>query len=241
MSRREAGLRPIDLARMAGVSTQQIRNYGEVGVLPPAPRTPAGYRRFDARHRQALITYQALVRGYGTDTARAIMQAVHAGDVPRAVTLVDAGHAALHEQRLSLQAVSEALEVVARQDPEAEGPVRSGMRVGDVAAHLGVRASALRVWEAAGLLRPGRERATGYRCFSPSDVRDARMVSMLRQGRYSLAQILPILEGLRRTGSSEALREAVARRQAGLTERAVAMLEGSGRLHCYLEGGEGVV
>ncbi|MFD2352022.1 MerR family DNA-binding transcriptional regulator [Nonomuraea ferruginea] len=53
-------MRPIDLARAAGLSTQQIRNYADDGVLPPTPRTPAGYRRFDARHRQALLTYRAL-------------------------------------------------------------------------------------------------------------------------------------------------------------------------------------
>ncbi|HEX2299657.1 MAG TPA: MerR family DNA-binding transcriptional regulator [Pseudonocardiaceae bacterium] len=78
MGRADTGLRPVDLARLAGISTQQIRNYADAGILPPAPRTRAGYRRFDARHRRALLTYRALTRGYGSDTARAIMQAVHA-------------------------------------------------------------------------------------------------------------------------------------------------------------------
>lgn len=69
MSSAKAGLRPIDLARMAGISTQQIRNYADAGILPPAPRTPAGYRRFEARHGKALLTYRTLARGYGWDTS----------------------------------------------------------------------------------------------------------------------------------------------------------------------------
>ncbi|WP_433236145.1 MerR family transcriptional regulator [Streptosporangium sp. CA-135522] len=238
MGRERRGLRPIDLARMAGISTQQVRNYADTGILPPAPRTPAGYRRFDTGHRRALITYRALARGYGWDTARAIMQAVHDGDLPSALTLVDAGHAALHEQRLSLRAAGEALEAVAEQTPDASASPRLGMRIGEVAAHLGVRTSALRVWESAGLLTPGRDPATAYRRFGSADVRDARMIDMLRRSRYPLPQIRLVLDGLRRTGSSDALRAAIAQRQAELTQRATAMLEGASHLHHYLRDEE---
>jgi hypothetical protein len=62
------------------------------------------------------------------------------------------------------------------------------------------------------------------------------MINMLRQGRYPFAQIQLVLDGLRRTGSSDALRAAIAQRQAELTRRARAMLEGAGHLHHYLEG-----
>ncbi|GIH90595.1 MerR family transcriptional regulator [Planobispora siamensis] len=232
--RASAGLRPVDLARLVGLSTQQIRNYAEMGVLPPVPRTPSGYRRFDARHRRALLACRALERGYGLHVARSIMQAVHAGDLPRALTLMDAGHAALHEQRISLRAAGEALEAVAEQAPEAADVPRQGMRIGEVAAYLGVRTSALRLWESAGLLTPRREAITGYRRFDAADVRDARMIQLLRRSRYPLAVIRPILDGLRRTGSSDALRAAIAQRQAELIERAAVMLEGASLLHRHL-------
>ncbi|WP_131739423.1 MerR family transcriptional regulator [Actinomadura roseirufa] len=231
MARAGGTLRPVDLARAAGVSTQQVRNYEEAGVLPPVPRTPSGYRRFDAGHRAAMLAYRALARGYGPDGAQEIMRAVHAGDVARALARVDAGHAVLHEQRRSLGAAGEALELVAAD--RAALP-RADLRIGEVAARLGVRTSALRVWESAGLLAPGREPVTGYRRYAPADVRDARMVQLLRQVRYPLPQIGPVLDGLRRTGGSGALREALERRRAELTFRAAAMLEGSSDLHRYL-------
>lgn len=238
MSRERTRLRPVDLARMAGISTQQVRNYLDDGILPPAPRSPAGHRRFDARHAQALLTYRALAAGYGWDTARAIMRAVHDGDLPAALALIDAGHAALHEQRLALRATGEALHAVAGQTPETETPAtpRGGMRIGELAAHLGVRTSALRVWEAAGLLTPRREPHTRYRRYGPADVRDARMISMLRRSNYLFPQIQAVLDGLRRTGSSQALRQAIAQRHAELDRRATAMLEAAAHLHRYVSG-----
>ena len=72
----------MDLARLAGVSTQQVRNYEQAGILPPVPRTATGYRRYDARHERALLAYRALARGFGGEASRAIMRAVHAGDAP---------------------------------------------------------------------------------------------------------------------------------------------------------------
>jgi DNA-binding transcriptional MerR regulator len=234
LSREGTGHRAVDLARMAGISTQQIRNYADAGILPPVSRTAAGYRRFDESHRQALLAYRALARGCGPHTARAIMHAVHAGDVPRALALIDSAHAALHEQRRSLLATREALEAMAGHSPDTPTP-RTPLRIGELAARLGVRTSALRTWESAGLLTPGREPGTGYRRFGPADVRDAQAVLTLRQAYYSLPSIRPIIDDLRRSGSTEALRAAVAERNTALTRQATAMLEGAAQLHRYLE------
>ena len=44
------GLRPVDLARQAGVSTQLVRNYEAAGILPPAPRSDTGYRQYGPEH-----------------------------------------------------------------------------------------------------------------------------------------------------------------------------------------------
>ncbi|MFC6937014.1 MerR family transcriptional regulator [Actinomadura yumaensis] len=190
---------------------------------------------FAAVHRDALLTYRALARGFGTGRAQEVMLAVHGGDVAEALALVDAGHAALHEERLSLRAAGEALEAVASgRAPDEAFPARAGMRIGEVARLLGVRTSALRVWEDAGLLAPGREPGTGYRVFGPADVRDARMVDLLRRSRHPVPLIRPILDGLRRTGSSDALREAIAQRGQALTRRASAMLAACALLHAYL-------
>ncbi|MDN0193537.1 MerR family transcriptional regulator [Streptomyces sp. S.PNR 29] len=232
-------LRSVDLARLAGLSTQQIRNYEDAGVLPPAARTASGYRTFGDSHRRALLTFRTLLRGHGPVTAARIMRTVHTGDVPGALALVDAAHAALHEERVSLRAASEALQALAGEQP-APLPRSGGLRIGEVAALLGVRTSALRVWETAGLLTPGRERGTRYRVYGPADVRDARLIHTLRRSHYLFDQIRPVLRDLRREGSSEALRAAVTARGEALTARTRAMLEGSGRLYDYLDHLDGL-
>ena len=225
------GLRPVDLARRAGVSTQLVRNYEAAGILPAAPRSDTGYRQYGPEHLSALLTYRALAPGFGPETATEIMRAVHRGDEALACRLVDAAHAALHEQRLATDAASEALGALAAayvDESPASGP---SLLVGELAHRLGIRTSALRVWEAAGLLAPTREPGTKYRRYGPEQVRDARVIHMLRQGRYYFEQIKPVIDGLRRTGSTEALRDAIAERRAAHDRQTKAMLHGAALLH----------
>ncbi|WP_070016104.1 MerR family DNA-binding transcriptional regulator [Streptomyces nanshensis] len=279
-ARATARLRPVDLARAAGISAQQVRNYEASGVLPPALRTDSGYRVFTERHRRALLAYRALVRGLGPGAAQSVMLALHGRDrdgddsgtsaaydghreheaydghdahnsraapgrsassppvtddgVARALALVDEGHASLHEQRRALHETAQALQLLAAQDPEASRAPRSDLLIGEVAARLGVRASALRVWEEAGLLTPRRDPETGYRRYGARELRDARLVDMLRRSRYPLPRVVEILDGLRRSGSTDELRAAVAQRRAELDRRARALLEAAGLLHAYL-------
>ncbi|WP_405066797.1 TioE family transcriptional regulator [Kribbella sp. NBC_01510] len=225
------GLRPVDLARRAGVSTQLVRNYEAAGILPPAPRSDTGYRQYGPEHLSALLTYRALAPGFGAETATEIMRAVLTGDEALAYRLVDAAHAALHEQRLATDAASEALGAMAAEYVEESPVTGPSLLVGELAHRLGVRTSALRVWEAAGLLAPTREPGTKYRRYGPEQVRDARVIHMLRQGRYYFEQIKPVIDGLRRTGSTEALREAIAERRAAHDRQTKAMLHGAALLH----------
>lgn len=230
-------LRPVDLARKARVSTQAVRNYEAAGILPAAPRTESGYRQYDREHLRALLTYRALAPGFGGEVSTAIMRAAHDGDEATALRLIVASHAGLHEQRLATDAASEALGAAAEEfldEPRAvPGPA---LLVGELAAQLWVKTSTLRVWEAAELLSPEREPGTKYRRYGPLQVRDARIINMLRQGRYGFEQIRPVLEGLRRTGSTEALRAAVAERRAAHDRRGRAMLHGAALLDDFLAG-----
>lgn len=225
-------MRPVDLARRAGVSTQQVRNLEAAGVLPAVERSATGYRRYAPAHLSALLAYQALAAGHGAPIARAIMLAVRRGDREQALALIDVSHAGLAEQRQTLDDTSQTLGAVVAQAPV---PVSGGgLRVGELARRLGVRPSALRVWESAGLLAPARERGTRYRTYAAEDVRDARVIHVLRQGGYLFDRIRPVIEGIRRTGSTDALRGAVRERRAALTARAGAMLAGAAHLHAHL-------
>jgi DNA-binding transcriptional MerR regulator len=222
--------RPVDLARLAGISPQLVPNNLDAGVRPPATRSDTGYRQLDDRHRKALLAYRALAVGHGWSPAGDIMRAIHAGDADKALAMIDAGHAELHRQREALKLTADALETVVDTEP----PARAAMQIGELADHLGVRTSTLRVWEDAELLTPQRDPVTGYRTYGPKETRDARIILMLRQGMHGLPQIRPILDDLRRSGSRDALRAAIAQRHGELGRRAEAMLAAAAQLHAYL-------
>lgn len=78
-------------------------------MLPPAERTPNGYRVYSALHAAALDAYVALIPGFGHAPAAEIMRAVNRGDRDSAFQLIDAAHAQLQSDRATLEAVELAI------------------------------------------------------------------------------------------------------------------------------------
>ncbi|WP_055612709.1 TioE family transcriptional regulator [Streptomyces phaeochromogenes] len=235
-------LRPVDLARGHGLSTQAVRNYEEAGILPAADRTPAGYRTYTSLHARALRAFLALVPGHGHQTATSIMRAVNQGEVDEAFRLIDDSHAQLLDDRRTLQAVESALrdlEPTAAPEPDvASGPdASSGLAdrfIGPLAEELGIRPATLRKWERAGLMRPRRDPMTGYRVYDESDVRDARLAHQLRRGGYLLEQIAPLIAQVRSAGGLEPLEAALSDWRGRVSARGRAMLTGAAELEAYL-------
>ncbi len=229
-------LRPVDLARGHGLSTQAIRNYEEAGLLPAADRTAHGYRTYTSLHAGALRAFLALVPGHGHQTAAAIMRAVNQGATEEAFRLIDESHAQLLDDRRTLQAVESAsrgLEPAMASAPAAgSGP--GGTFIGPLADRLGIRPATLRKWERAGLVRPHRDPRTGYRVYDEADVRDARLAHQLRRGGYPLEQIGPLIAQVREAGGLELLEAALCDWRARLSARARAMLTGAAELESYL-------
>ncbi|MEV7027726.1 MerR family DNA-binding transcriptional regulator, partial [Kitasatospora sp. NPDC093558] len=186
-------LRPVDLAREHGLSTQAVRNYEEAGYLPPAERTPSGYRVYGPRHAAALRAFLALLPGHGHATAGAVMRAVHAGEVDEALRLIDASHEQLAGDRATLDAVEEALQELVPPSDLPPAPEGGGTFIGPLAHRLGLRPATLRTWERAGLVVPRRDPHTGYRVYAPADVRDALLAHQLRRGGHGLERIAHVL------------------------------------------------
>ncbi|WP_410630517.1 TioE family transcriptional regulator [Amycolatopsis sp. cmx-4-83] len=227
-------LRPADLAREHGLSTQAVRNYERDGFLPPASRTESGYRVYTEAHAAALRAFLALVRAYGHVTAGGIMHAVHDDDLDRALTLVDRGHALLSRDRETLAAVRQAVGHLVPEGHPHDLPAGTGWSIGELAHRLGVTAATVRAWERAGILVPVRNRATGYRVFGAADVRDAELAHLLRRGGYPLAHIATVVEQVRTAGGTDSLARALAGWREKLTQRGLAMLDAAARLGEYV-------
>ncbi|WP_328681691.1 MerR family transcriptional regulator [Streptomyces sp. NBC_00322] len=227
-------LRVIDLARSAGISVQQVRNYVEMGLLPPVERTASGYRIFTSAHAEALATAREVAAGHGWTTARIVMSAVHNGDLEGALAALDASHARLSRERSELAAVHDVLETVLAQQATSSATAHRGMRIGQVACAVGVRPPVLRLWESRGLLRPDREPSTGYRLYSGSELHAAHVIALLRRGNYPLATVNAVLNELRTTGSPERVLSELTHRARDLHRRSLDRLRASAALHTYL-------
>ncbi len=222
-------LRPVDLARGHGLSTQAIRNYEAAGILPNAERTPYGYRAYTPLHAHALRAFLALVPGHGHQTATSIMQAINRDATEDALRLIDESHAQLLGDRRTLQAVEAAL-----HDLEPVPAERGDTFVGPLSRRLGIRPATLRKWERAGVVQPRRDPQTGYRVYSAADVRDALLAHQLRRGGYRLAQIAPLIAQVRCAGGVAPLESMLCDWRFRLLARSRAMLTGAAALDAYL-------
>ncbi|MEU7021665.1 MerR family transcriptional regulator [Streptomyces sp. NPDC046203] len=256
-SLKSAGLRPADIARRAGYSVQQVRNLERDGVLPPAARTATGYRVYGETHLHSALAYRALAAGVGPVEAKKIVRAFHDGPLARALALLDAAHARLAAEREELRQAREAADAIAG---ESIGEVRASdaMSVSELAGALGVRPSTLRHWHAEGLVVPDRDPATspasapgpdptltsdpvhgtrgghGARRYTPAQVRDARIVHQLRRAGYRIAQLKSLVPELRSARRSADVAAGLAARDAGITARSRALLDGAAALNTVL-------
>ncbi|UJW31767.1 TioE family transcriptional regulator [Saccharothrix sp. AJ9571] len=229
-------MRPADLAREHGLSTQAVRNYEQDGCLPPAERTASGYRVYTEVHAAALRAYLALIPAYGHATAGQIMNSIHAGGLDNALTAIDRGHHRLLRDRETLDAVKDAIDYLTA-DPSVDRPgdqVVARRTIGEVAHQLRVTPATLRNWEEAGILTPQRESGTGYRVYRAPDIRDAELAHLLRRGGYPLEHIATVVHQIRTAGDVEALAGALDDWQRKLTARGLAMLKAATRLSEYL-------
>lgn len=232
MKFQKAVYRPVDLARVHGLSAQAVRNYEAAGVIPPASRTPSGYRSYTDNHAGALSAYVALVRGYGFQPAGEIMRSVLRGDLPSALAVVDAAHVLLQRDRETLDQVAAAAVVLASGSTSAAPGPAASVSVGALARRLGVTPATLRKWERAGILAPARSRTA--RVYSPEDVRDAELAHLLRRGGYLLHHIAAVIEQVRAAGGAGPLAASIEQWRERIAARGRAMLTGSARLADYL-------
>jgi len=237
-SRSGERLRAVDLANTVGISVQQVRNYVDLGFLPAVERTASGYRVFTGDHAEALGVVRILAAGHGWLRARAILRAVHEGDLEAGLAALDQSHADLDRERSDITRVLGAFETVVASPAQgtAAGPVRRRpLRIGEVARTVGVRTPSLRLWEERGLLRPDREKGTGYRVYDESELRKARVVALLRRGNYPFSIVHAVLDELTNTGSPERVRAELAKREQDLHRRSLQRLRSSAALYGYLQ------
>jgi DNA-binding transcriptional MerR regulator len=81
--RRLLGMRIGEVAAKAGVSTDTVRHYERLGLLPKAPRGPNGYRHYsDTAVRRVLTIRSAVQFGFPLKDLRGFLESRAAGRPP---------------------------------------------------------------------------------------------------------------------------------------------------------------
>jgi len=227
-----------------------VRRYEQWGFLPPAERSPTGHRLYTSRHLDAIRTVRVLIEGYTWQHALKVMQAVHAGDLTLALTLVDERHARLDRERREVQANLEALRritasgLAAVAASDGAGPAPGGppgrpthMRIGEAARQVGVEVSAVRFWEEQGLLEPVRDTSSGYRMYDAHQLFLLQVIVLLRRADYDFDAIRPVLDGLEQGRPERALKMAE-RRLRKLARSSLRCARATAALYAYIEGAD---
>lgn len=233
-------LRPVDLARSAGLGVTQVRTYERLGFLPPAERGANGYRRYTSAHVEALRLARILISGYGWQSALEVMRAIHREDTGTLFTLINSRHAGLDRQRTRINTALGATDAVLRQRPDArtwrrEPPVR----IKEAAAAVGVRPSAVRFWERQDLLHPEREPSTGYRLYDPEQLSRLNVITLLRDVGYDFDAIREVLDELA-GGRPDQIRHALEERLETLNQTTWLCIAATSAVHDYVKARSGI-
>lgn len=88
------GMQRAELAQRTGCNLETVRYYEKVGLLPPPPRTRAGYRNYDATHeRRVRFILRARELGFALEEIRELLHLADEHDQPCAdVRAVAAAH-----------------------------------------------------------------------------------------------------------------------------------------------------
>lgn len=190
------------IAALIGVHPNTVRFYERMELLPPVPRSPNGYRIFDARHVAQLQLLRTAFRADVTggrlrQEAVGIVKAAASGDTAGAIRDTAGYLSHLRSERSrAVEAIRIAQSLLADDpDSDADGNRCSGR---DAAAfRLGISTDVLRDWERNGLVRVPRDGA-GRLLYTGREFKRLKIIRTLRNANYSTQSILRMLNRLDR-------------------------------------------
>jgi DNA-binding transcriptional MerR regulator len=204
-------LRTSDLARAVGAHPNTVRLYEVWGLLPPIPRSPAGYRLYTKAHLDQMKLARLALHGDHPgrairQSAAALVKQAAAGDLGGALEMAYRHLALVQAERAQAEAAVRLVERWA--DGAAADATAQPLSVKDAAKLLGVSTDVLRNWERSGLIKAPRDPRNRYRRYGAAELSRLRVIRTLFRAGYGALAILRMLRRLdqgRRDGLRQAL------------------------------------
>ena len=170
-------IRPIDIARKLGISTTTLRTYEEMGLVPPALRSKAGYRIYTEEHAAYFACIREMLPGFGTTTTADILKQVIAGKIDAAYRTVNKAQADLRQQKNISKNIIKHLYDNHKSQKSAK---QATFTIHEISRETGVPITTIRYWDKVGLISANRCPENNYRVFTYEHVRQVLAISALK-------------------------------------------------------------
>ena len=196
-------MKGIEIARKLNISTSALRHYESWGLIPKVERSANGYRIYTKEHEAYFQCIRAMYAGFGMDLIRKVMPRIIKGEKLDALWLINKAQVDLHAEKETVQRTVEMLDLKELTDlPKYRN--KHSFTIGEVAEEANVSASAIRHWEKEGLIKPERHKESGFRIFSPSDIRKVLIIRTVQRVAYSLDIVREVLSELDKNDVAQA-------------------------------------
>jgi len=183
------------IAAKLNISTSALKHYETWGLIPKVKRASNGYRIYTQEHDMYFQCICALKSGFGMDLVKEIMPRVIRGEKVDVLWLINKAQVDLYTEKVTVQRTVEMLDLreLANLPLNRSKPF---FTIGEVAKEANISASAIRHWEKEGLIKSERHKESGYRIYSPSDLRKVLIIRTVQRVVYSLDVVREVLADL---------------------------------------------
>ncbi|SEO57122.1 DNA-binding transcriptional regulator, MerR family [Amphibacillus marinus] len=186
-------MKGIEIARACHVSTSTLKHYEEWGLVPEVKRAANGYRQYSVLHFAYFKCIVNLNIGFGMKLVREFMPLVQAGEIVKGLWLINEQHARLQEDRAAAEHIVQLLDLDEVEWFSKSRTKKSCYKIGEVAGIARVATSAIRHWEKEELISPLRDQESGYRYYTPEDIKRILIIRTVSKAAWSLAVVREVL------------------------------------------------
>lgn len=223
-----------EIAKKLDISTSALRHYESWGLVPKVERAANGYRIYTEEHEAYFQCIRALSAGFGMDLVRKVMPFVINGEKLEALWLINKAQVNLYAEKNTVKKTVELLDLKQLSN-QSNFHINSSFTIGELAKEANVSASAIRHWEKEGLINPERQKDSGFRIYSPSDIRKVLIIRTVQRVVYSLDIVREVLSDLDKNNVAQAKEMALQSMQY-IDHALVEQVRGIAYLHNLLVG-----
>ncbi|MFD0587197.1 MerR family DNA-binding transcriptional regulator [Paenibacillus sp. GCM10027627] len=174
---------PKKLAEKYGLSASTLRNYEDKGLLPPAERSPSGYRMYSDRHEAFLACIQAMAPAFGMELTVGALRSFRQGQLHEALWAIRGNEVRLYREKESLDQL---IQMIHRYELDNKAATdKKRFTIKEASEWANVSKSAIRYWEQEGYITAERDAESRFRRYSQSQLLKISLIQTLQCSVYS--------------------------------------------------------